>query len=131
MSVLGVVLFVGCGPNDIAQVTGKVTLDGEPLGGVEIRFTPTEGEKKTSSRAVTEADGTYTLKYTAEVEGALIGNHLVQVVNSIDNKEEGKELDKEAEAFRNKLPEKYYKNSDLSAEVKKGENVFNFDLESK
>ena len=45
-----------------ATVSGKVTLDGQPLGGAEVRFL---GEKH-AGFAVTEADGTFQLTNGAQ-----------------------------------------------------------------
>ncbi|HBE68517.1 MAG TPA: hypothetical protein DDW52_10255, partial [Planctomycetaceae bacterium] len=51
--------FVGCGSN-VAPVTGKVTLDGEPVEGAIVAFSP-DGGTGTSGAAISGADGTYEL----------------------------------------------------------------------
>jgi len=120
-----VILLIGCGPSDVKPVTGTVTLDGEPLEGVEVRFTPTEGEKKVTSRGRTNPEGKYELMFDTETKGALVGKHLVQIVDDPIEDEDGN-LPKP----RN-IPKKYDTNSDLSAEVTAGgENVFDFDLKT-
>ena len=83
-----VALVVGCGPSDVRPVSGKVTLDGEPLEGVSVRFTPKTGEKKTTSRGTTHEDGTYELRYTSEIQGALVGEHLVQIISETNEEDE-------------------------------------------
>lgn len=49
-----VVAFVGCGRSDLGQVTGRVTLDGEPLAGAFVEFVPTGGEGSSSSGRTNE-----------------------------------------------------------------------------
>lgn len=64
---LGFGTLLGCGkaPQGVPTVvvSGKVTLDGQPLGGAEVRFL---GEKH-AGFAITEADGTYSLTNGAQV----------------------------------------------------------------
>ena len=57
---LGVLVIAGCGPHtDRLAISGKVTLNGEPLSGGSIRFT-SQGEKKMSSGAIVN-DGQYNI----------------------------------------------------------------------
>jgi hypothetical protein len=80
------VLAIGCskGPYEIAAVSGRVTLNGEPLPGVAVMFTPmaTEGNINPGpgSYGVTDADGRYTLTLIGkEVSGAVVGKHKVRI----------------------------------------------------
>lgn len=58
--------YLGCGKSSqevpTVEVSGKVTLDGQPLGEAEVRFV---GEKL-AGFAVTEADGSFTLPNGAQ-----------------------------------------------------------------
>ena len=72
---------VGCGNSyDLVPVSGKITVDGEPLANASVIFQPTEAEPGSpSSVAVTDAQGQYTLK-TATAnpqDGAVPGPHRV------------------------------------------------------
>ncbi|QDU40708.1 hypothetical protein Mal4_50660 [Maioricimonas rarisocia] len=70
----------GCSRSDLpelGEVSGHVTLDGEPLSNAIVNFTPV-GEGRPST-AQTDADGYYSLQYLAGVNGALIGEHVVTV----------------------------------------------------
>ncbi|MEM7558237.1 MAG: carboxypeptidase-like regulatory domain-containing protein [Planctomycetota bacterium] len=114
--------FTGCdaGNPNLAQVTGKVTLDGKPLVEAELVFTPSD-QTGGSSMASTDEEGNYTLFYSASETGAWIGDHSVTITKT-DDREEG--------VFQ-LVPPKYNDQSTLTAAVVKGEdNVKNFDLES-
>jgi hypothetical protein len=66
-------LVGGCGRGDLpplGDVSGKVTLDGEPLVGVIINFKPESGRAAT---ATTDEEGNYTLTYTYGVKGTKLG----------------------------------------------------------
>jgi hypothetical protein len=118
--------LVGCGgPENIASVSGTVTLDGTPLEGAIITFTPTGEGSPSYGR--TDASGNYTLQYSREVSGAEIGKHTV----SVSTHSEG---DPDAEppmpATPEKVPARYNVYSELTETVKAGSNTINFDLDS-
>jgi len=114
-------LLCGCNSN-IRPVTGTVTLDGEPVEGVLLLFTPTDVEPMVTSRAHTDANGKYELRYDSNTQGALIGKHVVQIQTDYDEEVPKKD--------RIKIPKKYASPDELSAEVGTGENVFDFNLTS-
>lgn len=66
--------LLGCGKTrqgiPTVEVSGKVTLDGQPLGGAEVRFV----SEKHVGFAVTEADGTFTL-----IQGAQAGPNQISI----------------------------------------------------
>ncbi len=118
--------IVGCGgaPSDMPElgtVTGVVTLGGQPLANANIEFRPAEGRP---SSAVTGADGSYALLYTAEYDGAKVGEH--SVVVSIPTKEGDYDTD-ENDPKGNGLP---YTASDGSIKktVNSGSNEINIEL---
>ncbi|QDT65422.1 transthyretin-like family protein [Calycomorphotria hydatis] len=85
-TALACLLFVGCSSGDVfplKPVSGKVTLDGEPLAGVMIFFTPRltgDGVKSgPPSYAVIADDGTFQLQTARQSSksGAVAGPHLV------------------------------------------------------
>ena len=67
----------GCGGSglDLAPVSGRVTLDGEPLANVTVTFLPKDGA---SASGRTNDNGEYELTTIAE-KGALLGEHTVTV----------------------------------------------------
>lgn len=99
----------------LEKVTGKVTLNGEALTEAIIIFEP--AATGTSSHGVTDAEGHYVLKTKQDEVGAPVGEYVVKIIKP-EGEVAGQEL----------IPAKYNANSELTAEVKTGENEFNFDL---
>src|SRR4051794_764642 len=76
-----IVIVPGCGPSEnlpeCAPVSGKVTINGEPLGFGMVIFHPEKAGN--TGQAATEADGTYVLNTYGTKDGAVVGNHTVTV----------------------------------------------------
>lgn len=78
-------LLSGCGSSDFeyATVSGRITLDGEPVSNARVVFVPQRSEGRTEvgsySAGTTDAEGKYRLKTIASSprNGAVIGNHRV------------------------------------------------------
>lgn len=113
-----VAIIGGCGgvgdQPDIGTVAGTVTLDGKPLADAEIIF---QHENKRFSHAATDANGQYELTYIRDIKGAAVGKHRV-VIKARDARR------------RQIVPLKYNANTTLTAEVKPGQNTFDFALTS-
>jgi hypothetical protein len=80
-------LLLGCGGNGdrpkLGLVSGKVTLNGQPLKNVEISFIP---EKGRPSYGQTDGEGNYNLDYIRNIKGAKIGKHTIHVYSGkVDN----------------------------------------------
>jgi hypothetical protein len=79
------VCAVGCGgPHNTVSVSGRVTLDGQPLPKAAVTFQPvlTQGNSNPGpgSGGFTDTDGRYTLKLIGtETRGALVGKHKVRI----------------------------------------------------
>jgi len=150
IGVLSMISLVGCGGNpagypETAPVTGTVTLDGAPVEGASISFAPPEGR---SSSGTTDADGKYELRYVGPVMGAMLGTNRVIIRKQVPDPdyvptaaerkaaEEMAALDPdESPTFTSpmidSLPERYRsRDSELSADVKDTDNVFDFALTS-
>src|SRR4051794_33179196 len=70
--------LIGCGdgrPTRVA-VSGRVTIDGAPLGRGSIKFVPEHGRP---SAGTIEPDGRFTLTCYDGKDGALPGTHRVQI----------------------------------------------------
>ena len=76
--------FVGCGDASIAPVSGKVTVDGEPVAGIRLVFSPILKEGKSDpgpwSSGLTNEAGEYSLQTRHKNEGAIVGTHTVAFV---------------------------------------------------
>jgi len=121
MAVCGAVL-AGCGgaPEDLpplGSVEGVVTLDGNPLAGASVLFTPVDAGALSSAR--TDEKGRYELYYGTAAKGATIGKHQVQISRY-----------GEGDDTTDAVPLKYNAQTTLTAEVQSGKNTINFDLNS-
>jgi len=119
------VSLTGCGSSGptLAEVSGTITLNGQPLPDAMVSFYPTSGER--SAHGVTDAAGHYTLMFTGLKEGALVGPHSVQIETGVQVGEE--EISPAAKVAQ--LPAKYNKETELTAEVERGSNTLDFDLQ--
>ncbi len=109
--------FAGCskpGP-ELAPVTGRITLDGEPLEKADILFQPDGSKPPSSGRA--DAAGRYELAYKRGIMGGSVGPNTVRITISPD-----------VVPNPPNIPARYNTDSELTREVKSGPNEFNFDL---
>jgi len=125
---------IGCGGGaetpPLGTVSGTVTLDGKPLPDATVRFKPETGRE---SIATTNADGQYSLRYTMEADGALVGQHRVEISTATEGHNESGGPDDEGTWVEGKpesLPPKYNAESELTATVEEGTNNIDFDLTS-
>lgn len=131
---LACLILPGCGGGPdlppVAEVSGVVTLDGNPLPRGTIQFVPDKSKGTEGATAVGTIgpDGRYTLK-TAGVEGAIVGFHKVGV-RALQEEPE----DETAPPPPPLIPPRYFNpdTSGLTAEVKADQdNVIDFPLKSK
>jgi hypothetical protein len=132
-------LSVGCGERlpPTAAVRGKVTIGGKAVPVGQITFMPAEGRPATATIA---PDGTYRLTTFRPNDGAVLGKHKVLIqATRITGAEQPKSFEEELKSVGKSpgvpklewlVPEKYSRPdvSPLTAEVKRGENVIDFDL---
>ncbi len=102
----------------LAQVTGKVTVDGAPVPNLQVLFEP-QDKSSPSSIGFTQADGTYKLRCASGEDGAALGQHTVRVTTI--------EMD-DPSAAPLTIPEKYNSSSTLTQEVKAGDNTIDLPL---
>ncbi|QDU36291.1 hypothetical protein Mal4_05750 [Maioricimonas rarisocia] len=130
--LLPVVLLLtgaGCtGSSDapaLGRVSGTVTLNGEPLPDATVVFVP---EKGRSSIAVTDESGEYSLQYTNDKAGAVVGQHTVRITTGVEGFEGEGGQGREARPER--VPPHYNSVSELKEEVASGSSTIDFDLKS-
>src|SRR5262245_3421686 len=85
LAALAVVL-AGCsrGPYQVASVSGRVTLDGQPLPSAAVLFQPVAPEGNINpgpgSYGITDEDGRYSMTLVGvESKGAVVGKHKVRI----------------------------------------------------
>ncbi len=122
LALLAVALSAaGCRSGGLQDVTGKVTFDGKPLAGLEVRFEPVDPTVGTTAIGYTVADGTYRLHYPGDKTGAPAGEYKVSIGGGDTDGETGKRV---------RVPTKYNTATELKATVKSGGNTFDFDVTS-
>jgi hypothetical protein len=89
-------LAAGCGPSyKLAPVSGRVTLDGDPVPNVLVTFEPLavkafNPNPGPNSSGVTDADGRYTLRtIDADKPGAVVARHRVLITPLYSYAEDG------------------------------------------
>ncbi|MBA4190714.1 MAG: hypothetical protein C0467_22240 [Planctomycetaceae bacterium] len=109
---------VGCAQEVNGKVTGRVTHKGKPVANAIVMFIPQSG---VGAGGATREDGAYELTSKAMGDGARIGVCKVAVLSADP-------LNKPIA-----IPAKYmdHEQSGLIAEVRKGMNVFDFDIPEK
>lgn len=145
-----VLVLMGCstapqmdyGKVDLVGVSGKVTLDGEPLANAVVTFESVDDG--TFSYAQTNSSGAYTLQFDTVKAGITPGVKKVEVsttrrilgLNSDDEAggegEEGSESETASpqNSAVESVPECYNKQSRIQVEVTASTTTFDFDLKS-
>jgi hypothetical protein len=82
--ILAVGFLSGCGGGakpevipPLEPVSGTVTLDGKPTGGIAVTFMPTGSGKGNPSTATTDESGKYSLKHRSGKDGIPQGDYIV------------------------------------------------------
>ncbi len=74
--VLLALAAAGCGPGvGTVPVRGTVLVDGEPVSGVTVQFSPVTGERP--STGFTDGSGQFVLRYNKDIAGVLPGRQNV------------------------------------------------------
>lgn len=107
---------LGCSGSrsDLANVSGVVTLDGQPLPRATLVFQPEANGP--ASFGLTDENGQYTMMYNQGVPGAVIGKHRVKITTF---QEGDRYADPPILRAPEILPDRYHGSSDLTAEVLK------------
>lgn len=143
---VAIVAFLGCGGGDglpRQAVSGKVTLDGQPLDSATVSFQPTAGSGEVTSAAATVSAGAFSI---SAADGLVPGKYRVSVSakhdvaagpgakkKQIDNVT-GELVDPPADAVvtQETIPARYNAQTDLTADVTAGgPNEFTFAVTSK
>jgi len=118
---------LGCGQQEgptLAEVSGVVTLDGQPVEGAGLQFAM-EGPGGAVAYGRTDENGRYQMHFGQNRTGAVIGKNRVRITSD-DRVTVGGKKFTSTEVF----PPKYNANSEQFVEVVEGSNEFNFACES-
>ena len=127
-SIVTVSFSSGCGSRGgppLGTVTGKVTLDGEPVPGLRITFIPED--RGSPSYGGTDENGEYRLYFNQKRAGAELGSHKVIIENREPETDDSGKLIDDTPIV--KIPKKYQQPGQLTADVSSGRNNIDFDLE--
>lgn len=117
-------LTVGC-DKGLSGVSGRVTLDGKPLPGAHVEFTPLSGRP---SMGKTDTEGHYKLEYSTSKSGVEPGEHTVRIGTYEEESFDMKTGEPVAE-IAEIVPQKYNSETTLTEQVKPGKNSINFKLD--
>ncbi|QDT66668.1 hypothetical protein V22_39390 [Calycomorphotria hydatis] len=125
-------VLIGCQSSDqppLVPVSGVVSLDGKPLEGVSLQFSPVAGGRP--SFGMTEANGMYELIYVREEKGATPGQHDVTLMKEgpAPGVTEEDMADGEFPTVEI-IPEKYFGEEAIQVTVAGNTQVINFELTS-
>jgi hypothetical protein len=124
-----VVSMFGCGGGNVGQVSGTISLNGQPVGPGSILFDPTGEENGSRLAAIGQvgADGKYSLVMAGNRPGAQVGKYRVTIRPNA-----GTLGDEDPVAStKNSAIHARYSNADtsgLTADVKPGSQTIDFDL---
>ncbi|MBA3315609.1 MAG: hypothetical protein H0T47_20270 [Planctomycetaceae bacterium] len=99
---------------ELGDVSGKVTLGGEPVVNVSVYFKPDIGRM---SIGKTDENGHYIAMYLIDQEGVKVGPNKVWLEYAPDD-------------LGPPIPPKYGSQSELKTEVKPGDNVFDIEMKT-
>lgn len=122
---LATAVVVGCSSDNMADVTGTVTVDGKSPEKGSIAFIPADGKSQTAGAEIQNG------KYSARVP---IGNSKVEirVAKVIGRKKLYDTPDSPVQdVMEEVLPKKYNEETELTFEVKPGTNEKNWELSTK
>jgi len=134
-----VVAVMGCSkqPYGIAQVAGKVTLDGKPLPKASVTFVPmasTENQNPgPTAQAMTDVEGKYKLSVDAATPGAVVGKCRIYITTILsDPATDDRDAGGPVKRVRDKVPANYNQKTELTFDVPRGgTQQANFDLKSR
>jgi hypothetical protein len=126
--LLAATICSGCGRGNklnLVDVTGTVTLNGEPLADAEVVFHPAGGGRPSLGK--TDASGRYRLEYIAGTRGALPGEHKVSISTFVEPDKDAS--DPAVQSGRKEtVPASYNRQTTLRADLKARSEKVDFQL---
>jgi hypothetical protein len=122
--LIGMAMFLalGCASEKYAPVSGKVTLNGQPLANAVVSFQPIAPEGKLDagpgSTGKTNDKGEYTLQSMKGINGAMVGQHRVNI--STQSATEGDLDGRGRQRVAELIPDRYNRMTQLTFDVRPG-----------
>jgi hypothetical protein len=122
-------LLGGCGSDNLAPVSGTITMNGKPLANANVNFQPIGSDNKEvgpGSYGKTDADGHYSLRLkSTERPGAVVGKYKVSITMGVDSQSD-------ANGQKDPIPGRFNANTKLECDVPAGgTDKADFSLDSK
>lgn len=137
-ALFAVIFIPGCGSSDfqIADVSGVVTLDGEPLSNAMVQFQPQRSGDSLvvgpTSFGTTDSAGHFVLKTRKHGDGAVVGSHRVSLSTFDQRLVDPQNSDRVEVLAKERVPSRYRAPTELVFEVPgRGTSEAKFDLQSK
>ena len=135
---LVLVTLFGCGgqPYQVAQVSGKVTLDARPLANASITFAPMATKDNIApgptATGLTDAEGRYKLIFDKNTPGAVVGKCRIYITSVVGaGVTEEKDGGPPTKKVKDRVPARYNLNTELTYDVPAGgSEQANFELKS-
>jgi hypothetical protein len=138
---LVLVVVFGCSsqPYQVAQVSGRVTLDGKPLPKASVTFVPMASKDNQApgptAAGLTDADGRFKVEVDSRdprKAGAVVGKCRIYITTVIgDAPADDRDAGGPVKRIRDKVPERYNMKTELVFDVPAGgTDQANFDLKS-
>jgi hypothetical protein len=118
--------FMGCSGGTGVSISGKVTLDGEPLDDATISFVPISSGQQDAGWATVE-DGRFTVPTSSELG---TGQFRIEI-RALRSAGQANSNDPTLVEAKEIIPIRYNLKSELTREIKIGQNQVDFDLTSK
>ena len=138
---VGLVLagLLGCNgkPYEVAEVSGRVTLDGNPLPKASVTFVPMASKENLNpgptAQGNTDANGRFKLHVDPATPGAVVGKSRVYITTLLsDPVADDRDAGGPVKRVRDRVPEKYNKKTELVYDVPAGGTAeANFALKSR
>ncbi len=119
------VVVTGCSDNSLSEVTGTVSVNGQPAEKGSISFIPADGKAQTTGGEIKE--GKYSVKVPPGMAKVQIRIPVVDGKKKLYNTPDSPVQD----TLKEVLPEKYNNKTELLFDVQPGKNEKNWDLKNK
>lgn len=121
------ILLAGCSDSKVAEVTGTVTVDGQPVEKGSISFIPANGQGPTAGSDIKDGKYIAAKVSTGSVKVQIRVPKVAGKKKLYDKGEDSQYVD----TFKESLPKKYNDDTELRFDVQSGKNEKNWELSTK
>jgi hypothetical protein len=115
----------------VAEVTGTITFDGQPLAHAQVQFSSGEALNSSFCYGVTDSNGRYRMRINSQRTGALPGDKIVRIWTTMRGDGIDELMQGNVYPTRETIPVEYNRESTLRITVEPNRSqAHNFDLKS-